>query len=66
MKIKGIIFSWAGTAINYGCFVPAQAFAGVFHTLGMEATIEETGESMGMLRRDHVKTILEIPRIKRS
>ena len=65
MKIEGIIFDWAGTTVDYGCFAPVQAFAEVFHAFGMEVTMEETRKPMGMLKRDHIKTMLEMPRIKR-
>ena len=59
MKIEGIIFDWAGTTVDYGCFAPVQAFAEVFHAFGMEVTMEETRKPMGMLKRDHIKTMLE-------
>ena len=64
MKIEGIIFDWAGTTVDYGCFAPVQAFAEVFHGFGMEVTMEETRKPMGMLKRDHIKTMLEMPRIE--
>ena len=58
MKIEGIIFDWAGTTVDYGCFAPVQAFAEVLHGFGMEVTMEETRKPMGMLKRDHIKTCL--------
>ena len=64
MKIEGIIFDCAGTTVDYGCFAPVQAFAEVFHAFGMEVTMEETRKPMGMLKRDHIKTMLEMPRIE--
>ena len=26
MKIEGVIFDWAGTTVDDGCFAPVQAF----------------------------------------
>ena len=63
MKIEGIIFDWAGTTVDYGCFAPVQAFMDVFREFGMKVTMEETRKPMGMLKRDHIRTMLEMPRI---
>lgn len=63
MKIEAVIFDWAGTTVDYGCFAPVQAFIEVFKEFGMEVTMEETRKPMGMLKWDHIKTMLEMPRI---
>lgn len=63
MKIEAVIFDWAGTTVDYGCFAPVQAFIEVFKGFGMEVTMEETRKPMGMLKWDHIKTMLEMPRI---
>ena len=28
-QIEAVIFDWAGTTVDYGCFVPVQAFVEV-------------------------------------
>lgn len=63
MKIEAVIFDWAGTTVDYGCFAPVQAFIEVFHEFGMDVTMEETRKPMGMLKRDHIQTMLAMPRI---
>lgn len=63
MKIEAVIFDWAGTTVDYGCFAPVQAFVEVFKAYGMEPTMEETRKPMGMLKWDHIKTMLEMERI---
>lgn len=63
-KIEAVIFDWAGTTVDYGCFAPVQAFAEVFRQAGIEPTAEEVREPMGMLKRDHIKTMLAMPRIR--
>lgn len=30
--IEAVIFDWAGTTVDYGCFAPVQAFMGGFWT----------------------------------
>lgn len=63
-KIEAVIFDWAGTTVDYGCFAPVQAFVEVFRKAGIEPTMEEVRKPMGMLKRDHIKTMLEMPRIR--
>ena len=62
-KLEAVIFDWAGTTVDYGCFAPVQAFAEVFRHYGIEPTMKEVREPMGMLKRDHIKTMLAMPRI---
>lgn len=64
-KLEIVIFDWAGTTVDYGCFAPVQAFAEVFKHYGIEPTMDEVREPMGMLKRDHIKTMLSMPRIQR-
>ena len=63
-KLEAVIFDWAGTTVDYGCFAPVQAFAEMFKAFGIEPTMEEVREPMGMLKRDHIKTMLAMPRIR--
>lgn len=63
MKFEAVIFDWAGTTVDYGCFAPVQAFIELFHNYGIEVTMEETRKPMGMLKWDHIKTMLGMPNI---
>ena len=51
-KIEAIIFDWAGTTVDFGCFAPVQAFLDAFHEAKLEPTMEEVRKPMGMLKRD--------------
>ena len=62
-KYKAVIFDWAGTTVDYGCFAPVQAFVEVFRHFGIEPTMEEVRKPMGMLKRDHIRTMLQMERI---
>lgn len=62
-RYKAVIFDWAGTTVDYGCFAPVQAFVEVFKHFGIEPTIEEVREPMGMLKKDHIRTMLQMERI---
>ena len=64
-KIDAVIFDWAGTTVDFGCFAPVRAFMEVFREYGVEPTIEEVRAPMGMLKIDHIRTMLRMPRISR-
>ncbi|MDD3279727.1 MAG: phosphonoacetaldehyde hydrolase [Lachnospiraceae bacterium] len=64
MKTRSmVILDWAGTAVDYGCFAPVQAFTEVFREAGIDPEMEEVREPMGMLKWDHIRTMLRMPRI---
>lgn len=59
-RIEAVIFDWAGTTVDYGCFAPVQAFKDAFNSYGLEPTNDQIREPMGMLKIDHIKTMLEM------
>ena len=61
--IEAIIFDWAGTTVDFGCFAPVQAFISAFEEFGITPTVEEVRKPMGMLKRDHIKTMMNMERI---
>ena len=62
-KIEGIIFDWAGTTVDFGCFAPVNVFLEIFKEAGIEVTMEEARIPMGMLKWDHIKAMLQMERI---
>lgn len=65
-KVEGVILDWAGTTVDFGCFAPVHVFLQIFKDAGVEVTIEEARVPMGMLKKDHIRTMLHMPRIKDS
>ena len=65
MSIEAVIFDWAGTTIDYGCFAPVQAFISAFEEYGITPTAEEVRKPMGMLKRDHIRTMMHMERIRK-
>ncbi|MCM3560477.1 phosphonoacetaldehyde hydrolase [Brevibacillus borstelensis] len=61
--IQAVIFDWAGTTVDYGCFAPLDVFLEVFKKKGIELTHEEAREPMGMLKWDHINTMCQMERI---
>jgi phosphonoacetaldehyde hydrolase len=62
-KVEGIIFDWAGTTVDFGCFAPVNVFVNVFKNAGIDVTMEEARGPMGMLKIDHIRAMLSMPRI---
>ncbi|QDT73025.1 Phosphonoacetaldehyde hydrolase [Lacipirellula limnantheis] len=61
--LQAVIFDWAGTLLDYGSRAPVLAVVSVFHSFDVPVTIEEARGPMGMAKRDHLRTMLEMPRI---
>ncbi len=62
-KIQAVILDWAGTAVDFGSTSPMSAFKEAFRRAGVEVTDDETRAPMGLLKRDHIRTMLAMPRI---
>lgn len=65
-QIKAVIFDWAGTVVDYGCFAPMDAFIQVFAQSGVPITVQEAREPMGLLKRDHIQAILGMNRVRQA
>ena len=63
MKWEGIILDWAGTTVDFGSMAPVKVFSAIFEEAGIPVTEEEVRGPMGMLKRDHIRTMLAMPRI---
>lgn len=61
--MEAVLFDWAGTTVDYGSFAPVQAFQDAFAHYQIPVTLEETRKPMGMLKIDHIRTMLHMPRI---
>ena len=55
--IKAVIFDWAGTTIDYGCFAPVKGFIDGFKSIGIDITNEMARKPMGLLKVDHTRAI---------
>ncbi|MCC0706261.1 2-aminoethylphosphonate--pyruvate transaminase [Clostridioides sp. ES-S-0190-01] len=63
-KIKAVVFDWAGTTVDYGCFAPLNVFIEIFKRRGIDVTMEEARKPMGKLKIDHIREMCEMDRIK--
>lgn len=62
-QLQAILFDWAGTTVDYGSRAPAQVFQEIFRRSGVEITVAEAREPMGRAKRDHIATVLAMPRV---
>ncbi len=62
-KIQLVVLDWAGTTVDYGCFAPVNAFEKAFQAFGIYPSIDEIREPMGLLKIDHIRTMLNMERI---
>ena len=62
-KIKAVILDWAGTVVDHGSSAPMGAFVKAFAHFGVTISITDARGPMGMAKRDHIKTLLNQPRI---
>ncbi|WP_299089360.1 phosphonoacetaldehyde hydrolase [uncultured Metabacillus sp.] len=65
-KIEGIIFDWAGTTVDYGCFAPLHVFLKVFEDKGVKITLDEARKPMGLLKIEHIRAIMSMPRVRQE
>ena len=61
--VKLAILDWAGTTVDYGCYAPMVVFVEVFKRRGVEITVAQARQPMGLAKRDHIRAISEIPEV---
>jgi phosphonoacetaldehyde hydrolase len=63
LKIQAVIFDWAGTVIDHGSRAPVAALQQSFAQAGIPITVAEARISMGIAKKDHIHSILNLPRV---
>jgi phosphonoacetaldehyde hydrolase len=61
--VKAVIFDWAGTLVDFGSIAPVIALSELFAEHGVSLTADEVRAPMGLLKRDHIRTLLEMERV---
>lgn len=61
--LKGIIFDWAGTLVDYGSLCPLASFQAAFARRGIALEGWEVHEFMGRHKRDHLQAVLGLPSV---
>jgi phosphonoacetaldehyde hydrolase len=63
--LRAVVLDWAGTTVDYGCFAPAVVFQEVYRRRGVEITIEEAREPMGVHKKDHIRLVSRMEAVGR-
>lgn len=61
--IKAVIFDWAGTLIDFGSIAPVKALLELFEGHGVSLSDAEVRAPMGLLKRDHIRALLQMERV---
>jgi phosphonoacetaldehyde hydrolase len=58
-----VVFDWAGTTVDFGCFAPVDAFVRAFARHGIAVTPAEVRGDMGLHKKDHLRALLRRPEV---
>ena len=65
-RLKALVLDWAGTAVDFGSLAPARTMQRLFAKLDIALTEQETRQHMGLPKKEHIRGILSIPRIREA
>jgi phosphonoacetaldehyde hydrolase len=61
--LTAVVLDWAGTTVDHGSRAPAIVFQEIFRRRGVEITMAQAREPMGMAKRDHIAAIAAMPSV---
>src|SRR6266404_1303099 len=64
MRLNGVILDWAGTIADHGSCAPVAALCEIFASAGVPIDTEEARRPMGLAKRSHIASILDVPRVR--
>jgi phosphonoacetaldehyde hydrolase len=62
--VKAVIFDWAGTVVDYGCFSPTGTFINIFKAEGLHVTDADVRGPMGIHKKDHIRKLFDLDTVK--
>lgn len=62
--IRAIMLDWAGTTVDHGSMAPVIALQTLFQRHGIALSAEDARRGMGLLKRDHIRSIMVLPHIR--
>jgi len=62
-RLQAAILDWAGTTVDHGSLAPVRVLEKIFADRGIEITEEEARRDMGVLKKDHIRSLLHFERI---
>jgi phosphonoacetaldehyde hydrolase len=61
--LKALVLDWAGTSVDFGSLAPVRTIEKLFAQAGVRVTEAEIRSGMGLPKRDHIRGIIETPRV---
>ncbi len=65
-ELQAVVLDWAGTTIDHGSRAPAIVFQEIFRQQGIEITVDQAREPMGMAKREHIAAIAALPAVSEA
>lgn len=62
--LKALVLDWAGTTVDFGSVAPARTMQRLFSGREIELRDEEVRRHMGLPKKEHIRGILSIPRVR--
>ena len=63
-RLKALVLDWAGTTVDHGSLAPARTLQQVFARARIILSESETRRDMGVPKKNHIRGILSIPRVR--
>jgi phosphonoacetaldehyde hydrolase len=63
-RVEAVILDWAGTTVDYGSLAPLKAVTELFVRRGLPLTDAEARRDMGIFKKDHIRNILSMGRVR--
>lgn len=65
-RVHTVVVDQAGTAVDHGSLGPVGVFQHVFRERGVEVTLAEAREPMGVHKREHIRRVTAMPRVREA
>jgi phosphonoacetaldehyde hydrolase len=65
-RLKGLVLDWAGTTVDFGSLAPARTLQKLFAGARITLTESETRQHMGLPKKEHIRGILSMPRVRNA
>src|SRR5215470_5920063 len=63
-SLQAAVLDWAGTTVDHGSLAPLRVLVDLFASRGVKITNDEARLDMGLLKKDHIRSILKIGRVR--
>jgi phosphonoacetaldehyde hydrolase len=64
--LKALVLDWAGTTVDFGSLAPARTLQKLFAGARITLTKSEIRQHMGLPKKEHIRGILSMPRVRNA